>query len=152
VSAIIIPNARIARGENSSGIIVEIPGMFQVHVAEMVTRCWAKHNGYAKVGIDTPFKPRTRRAQGKLHSLIAALAPLIDMSAEECKLFVKMEATALGYPMVQKMIGKRVISRPQSEADASTIHEHMLIETCLKVGAETGHDLEMEYENRIRGM
>jgi hypothetical protein len=161
MSSVIIPNAQLldkvllfdgSRDASESVLMVKIPGAFKAKVLELMGKSWAKHGGYVKVGLDTPFKPRTRKGQGKFHALIAVLAPLIDMSFDEAKSFVKMEATAIGYPMETVTVGKRVQSRPQSEANASTLHEHLLIETALKVGAEQGHDLEAEYETRMKGM
>jgi len=156
MSAIVIPNAIVA-GWSEGDLHLKVPSAYRPAVGEIVARSWKKHNNYAKVGLDVPFKPRTSRAQGKFHSLIAILAPLIDMTFDECKAFVKMEATELGYPVVQKIRFKgtrreHTISEPQSEADASTAQEHMLIVTALKIGAEAGHDLEAEYETRMRGM
>jgi hypothetical protein len=132
--------------------VVAIPEAFVPLVNSVLERCCSKHGGYMKIGIDVPFKPRTRRAQGKLHSLISALAPRIDMSFDECKMFIKQEATEIGYPTVTKVTPRGARTLPQSEADASTTQEHLLIETALKIGAEAGIDLEAEYESRMRGM
>ncbi len=154
--SIIVPNA-IVLAWSEGDLHLRVPSAYRPAVGDVVARCWRKHNNYAKVGIDEPFKPRTSRAQGKLHALISALAPIIDMTFDDCKLFVKKEATELGYPMVQKTKFKGTkheytYSEPQSEADASTAQEHMLIVTAQKIGAERGHDLEAEYEMRMRGM
>jgi hypothetical protein len=161
MSSVIIPNAvllekRLVFDESAESdgnvLVVKIPAAFRQAVLDLMGRSWERHGGYVKLGIDTPFRPRTRRGQGKFHALISYLAPLIDMSFDECKMFVKMEATAIGYPVKTVVKGKRVQTMPQSEADASTVHEHLLIETALKVGAESGHDLEAEYQTRMRGM
>jgi hypothetical protein len=161
MSAIIVPNATLLDrklvfddSSESEGnvLMVAIPKMFRQKIIDLMDKSWERHAGYVKLGIDFPFRPRTRKGQGKFHALIAVLAPLIDMNFDECKMFVKMEATALGYPMTNRMVGNRSWYRPQSEAEASTVHEHMLIETALKIGAEAGCDLEAEYESRIRGM
>lgn len=160
MSATIIPNAELldrtllfdSTLETAGVLGIKIPQAFRPGVQVLMERSWDKHSGFVKLGIDLPFKPRTPKAQGKLHALIADLAPLIDMSADECKLFVKMEATAIGYPMVIKTAGKRTRSFPMSEAEASTVQEHLLIETVLKIGAEAGHDLEARYRHKMRGM
>jgi len=154
--SVIIPNAQILSWSDGR-LIVEFPAAFRNAAGDIITRCWKKHHNYAKVGIDIPFRPRSSRAQGKLHALLTALAPILEMTFDECKLFVKMEATELGYPMVQKIRFKGTkreytVSEPQSEADASTAQEHMLIITAEKLGAEAGHDLEAEYDLRMKGM
>lgn len=161
MSAIVIPNAVLLDRKlvfddspeaEPNVLMVTIPATFRQKILDLMDKSWERHAGYVKLGVDLPFRPRTRKGQGKFHALIAVLAPLIDMTFDECKMFVKMEATALGYPMTNRMVGSRPWYRPQSEAEASTVHEHMLIETALKIGAEAGCDLEAEYESRMKGM
>lgn len=139
MSAIIIPNARIARGENASGILVEIPGMFQVHVAEMVTRCWAKHNGYARVSIATPSKPRTTgkgSQSAHLHGHLSQLAVHFGYDMAEMKDAMKHYVPE--WPVVEERIGKRVRVRPESESLVDTVVESKAIDWTHLIAAEEG--------------
>jgi hypothetical protein len=108
------------------------------------------HGGYGRLAFDTPFKPRTIPANRKFHALVSSLAVIWGVSSADAKRLVKEEATALGYRTETKRIGKRWLTLPVSEADASTEEEAWLIEAALKMGAEEGRDLEAEYQARLQ--
>ena len=132
-------------------MLVVVPDACWPTQRELLDRSAQRHSNYLTLDISLPHKPRTLKGSRKFHKLVSVLSPIISMSFDECKLFVKMEATALGYGTKIVGKGKRLQTIPISEADASTAEENMLIETVLKIGAEEGHDLEAEYEQRIEG-
>jgi hypothetical protein len=144
--AVTIPNAQIEGITNEGELLVTVPKIFVPGIRVLLDRIRTKHNGYGKITVDVPFKPRTLKGSRKFHAVLQVLHPLIDMSFDDCKMFVKMEATALGYRTKTKSLGNRVQTLPISESEASTREENMLIETALKIGAEAGHDLEAEYQ------
>lgn len=160
MAAVIIANARggvLSREGEGIGrwyFCCEIPWDRSNRLSDMLHLSEEQYGSYIKLAVDVPFRPRTKKAQGKLHAMIGRLAEILGLSLEDTKRLVKDEAVALGYGVREVVVGhkgdvlRRVI--PKSEAEASGSEEHMLIMSVEKLAAMEGHDLEAEYREELR--
>jgi hypothetical protein len=76
--SLIIPNAKIGLFDSEGKLVLEMPSIFDTAVQNVLSKCWRKHNGYIKVGLDVPFKPRSRRAQGIRAATSASAAQRLE--------------------------------------------------------------------------
>jgi len=144
---LIVPNVRILASEDPAIHRLEIPVMYQVHWTEIEMRCWAKHNGYARVSIATPSKPRTFGPKkvnpddqgyqsNHLNGHLSQLAIHWGYGKVETKLIMKDDLPE--WPMEPRKIGKSVKLRPVSEALISTVVCSAAIEWCHRIASEEG--------------
>jgi hypothetical protein len=146
----IIPNASEIRLDERGILSVRVPRVYLPAVMLLVDKIQSKHQGWGRLAIDRPYKPRTMQGSRKLHALVASLSSIWGVGLSAAKEIVKDESVAMGYRTVDVQVGKRWKRVPISEADASTQEEAWLIETALRLGAEAGHDLEAEYALRLQ--
>ena len=134
-----IPNSRIDSWSPTNGLRVHFPADFQVAAERVIERCQKAHNGYCKISIDTPFKPRTYgpgSQSAHLHGHLQQLANHFGYDLAEMKLIMK--DCVPEWPVEERKFGKTVKLRPVSEATVSTVVESAGIEWCHRIAAEEG--------------
>ncbi len=119
--------------DSLTGILsVTIDGMDHDAAGLAVIRLGGKP---AFVTVERYHKRRTTGPWSQNHHInghIGQIAHHTGHSFDEVKAAVKMEATALGYPMVQ-LFGRMV---PKSEAECNTVEAGYLIEAAHKLAGE----------------
>jgi hypothetical protein len=134
----IIPNAHLTQFSDTQ-LLVQIPPAFRPGVKGILERCVAKHNGFCKLSVDTPSKPRTfgpGSQSAHLHGHLQQLAVHFGYTLGEMKDVMKDDVPE--WPREERKIGKRRILRPVSEATVSTVVESKAIEWTHLIAAEEG--------------
>jgi len=150
--SVTVPNAHLMepsafqfRVDNGAELHAEIPQAFRVAVQMMQERCRQHKNGYIKLVLDVPFRPRTYGPKkmkpedpgyqsNHLHGHLAQLAIHFGYTKQEMKEIMKDDVPE--WPMEKRRIGKRVKLRPSSEADVSVEVESKAIEWCHMIAGE----------------
>ena len=108
------------------------------HIKRVLGKCRDKNNGYVRVTLRAPRRPRTTGKNGQcnhVHGHIQQIARETDNDFEVVKYCVKMIAVEkFGYP--SKKVDGHVI--PQPEHLASTEEESWLIEAAHILAADLG--------------
>jgi len=142
-----IPNARIASWSPTNGLRLMFPPAFTVSAENLIERCQKSHNGFIKLSIDIPSKPRTfgpRKQKpddpvyqsNMLHGFLSQLAIHYGYTRGEMKEIMKDDVPE--WPVEPRKVGKRMKLRPASEADVSAAVEAKAIEWCRMIAGEEG--------------
>lgn len=134
-----IPNATVEGMTDDGDLLVTIPAAFRYSIRQVVGKCIQKHNGFAKISIDTPFKPRTfgpGSQSAHLHGHLQQLAVHFGYTLGEMKDVMKDDVAE--WPREERKLGKRRVLRPVSEADVSTAVESRAIEWTHMIAGEEG--------------
>jgi hypothetical protein len=146
-----IPNA--SNFEMTHRLSCEVPKIYVPGCLILIERIVQRHNGFGKLVLDVPFKPRSSgpKKQGPddlgyqsnhLHGHLSQLAEWFGMTMSEIKLAMKYDVP--DWPMQTKRLGKSVIVFPDSEARVSMAVESRAIEWTHKIAAEEGITLKEE--------
>ena len=134
-----IPNA-VVEGMTSDGeLLLIIPPAFRDTVRVICDRCVKVHNGFIRVSVDRPSKPRTfgpGSQSAHLHGHLQQLALHFGYDLAEMKLVMKDSVPE--WPVEERRFGRTVKVRPVSESTVSTVVEAAGIEWCHRVAAEEG--------------
>jgi hypothetical protein len=135
--SVVIPNAVVTELDHGR-LTLMVPTFYQVKAGEVVDRCLKKNNGFCKVTIDVPAKPRTtgelsqnNHAWGHATQIAAGLSQGDD---PRDVLYDACIATA-GYPTRMNKFCRIV---PQSWSMATTVQAAAVIETLHRIAAEFG--------------
>ena len=142
-----IPNCKLESWDVLGSLRVRIPPFFTLAVDGILTRCKKSHNGFVKLTLDVPSKPRTfgpRKQKpddpvyqsNMLHGFLSQLAIHYGYTMGEMKEIMKDDVPE--WPVEPRRVGKRMKLRPASEADVSTIIEAKAIEWCRMIAGEEG--------------
>jgi len=159
--SVTVPNAHLMepsafqfRVDNGAELHAEIPQAFRVAVQMMQERCRQHKNGYIKLVLDVPFRPRRtgpHSGSAHFHGHCQTICADTGNDFEDVKMALKRRAMRRGYPAQTKGDGSIRYSLvdglplPQSERDASIEQENMLIEEAHQLAAELDIRL-VEYE------
>jgi len=114
-----------------------------------VTRCWeayalfgkGKTDGYLKVALSRPGKPRTTGENSQNHAINGAIQTIANWSGhsfDDIKVHMKREAISRGYPFreLKDKTGRVIGVSPYSEAELTTVQAGYLIDTIIQIAAE----------------
>ena len=135
----IIPNATVEGLTMDGDLLVVIPAAFRDAARAMVDKCIQRHNGFCRLSLDRPSKPRTfgpGSQSAHLHGHLQQLAIHFGYDLAEMKLIMK--DCVPEWPVEERKFGKTVKLRPVSEATVSTVVESAGIEWCHRIAAEEG--------------
>jgi len=138
---ITIPNAQ-SFTMNGQIFSCFIPKLYVPGALVIIDRIHGKHNGYGKLSLDVPFKPRTTGPESQSHHLhghLSQLAIYFGYDLAEMKLIMKDSVPE--WPVEERKFGKTRKLRPVSEATVSTVVEAKAIDWCHRVAAEEGIEL-----------
>lgn len=133
-----IPNAHLTQFSDTQ-LLVLIPYAFRDGVKGILERCAKKHNGFCKLSVDVPSKPRTfgpGSQSAHLHGHLKQLSIHFGYDLAEMKLIMK--DCVPEWPVEERRFGKTVKLRPVSESTVSTVVESAGIEWCHRIAAEEG--------------
>ena len=109
---------------------------------EMVEKCEQKYNGYARLEVSPPYRPRTtgKDSQNNLiWKLITEIAKETGNEIQDVEEAVKERACRRGYPYrVNKITGR---AKPKSMTEIDTVEAGYLIEELYQICAEYGIDV-----------
>jgi hypothetical protein len=105
------------------------------------------HNGFGKLSLDVPSKPRTHGPKKQnpndpvyqnnmLNGFLSQLAIHFGYTKNEMKEIMKDDVPE--WPSEARRIGKRIKIRPVSEADVSTAVCAKAIDWCIMIAGEEG--------------
>jgi hypothetical protein len=120
-------------------LLLQVPPAFIESLRQVVKRCEGKHNGFCRLSIDRPSKPRTfgpGSQSAHLHGHLQQLAVHFGYTLGEMKEIMKDDVPE--WPTEERKLGKRRVLRPVSEATVSTVVESKAIEWCHMVAGEEG--------------
>ena len=120
-------------------LLLVIPPAFRDSARRVVEKCIQKHNGFCRISLDRPSKPRTfgpGSQSAHLHGHLKQLAIHFGYDLAEMKLIMK--DCVPEWPVEERKFGKTVKLRPVSEATVSTVVESAGIEWCHRIAAEEG--------------
>ncbi len=138
---------RVSEKDGAEYITVKVPSEYRATL-DWELSLLKTGQVYCKFG--KPKKPRTTGAGSQsahFHGHCMSIAIGTGNSFDDVKMALKIIAMDEGYP--GKVVG--TVKIPQSEADASTSDEHILIEVAHRVAAEEGIKL-IETEPEIKAM
>ena len=133
-----IPNAKVDSWSMTNGLRLYIPHAFSIAADRIIERCQKAHNGFIKLSIAVPSKPRTtgelsqnNHAWGHATQIASGLTQGDD---PRDVLYDACIATP-DYPTRMNKFG-RVVA--QSWSEATTVQAAAVIETLHRLAAEFG--------------
>jgi hypothetical protein len=136
--SVIIPNAVVSPLDHGRMSLM-IPTFYQGKVGEVVERCLKKHNGFCKLTIDVPFKPRSTGYKSANHHLRGheqQIAMAVPCTLSEVHETIKEELADWPERVINGPRGTKFIKA--SEADISSAVCAAAIELCHVWAAHLG--------------
>lgn len=144
-----IPNARFI-GRTVRELRLELPGLAVESVDYYIKRCGEKHNGYVRISIDTPARPRTtgpRSQEARFRGHCDDIAQQIpEYSATEIAEAMKRMAVSEGYPTHLSLDG---VETPDSTATLTVEQETILLRVQDRFADEHGLWV-TEYDDTVK--
>lgn len=133
----IIPNSTI-KSFIDGDLTVAIPIAFLDSVRQIIEKCEKKHNGFARISIDRPSKPRTTGEMSQNNHAwghATQIASGLNQGDDPRDVLYDACIATPNYPTRMNKFG-RVIA--QSWSEATTIQAAAVIETLHRIAAEFG--------------
>ena len=133
-----IPNARIEAWSPTNGLRVRVPPAFNVNVDRIVEQCTAKHNGFIRLSIDRPSKPRTTGEQSQNNHAwghATQIAAGLNQGDDPRDVLYDACIATPGYPTRMNKMSK---IHAKSWSEATTVEAAAVIETLHRIAAEFG--------------
>lgn len=145
--ALLIPNANNLMLDPQGGFFAHLPPGYMPAAQILLDRILTKHNGWGRLEIDTPFRPRSYGPKKQkpddpgyqanhLNGHLSQLASYFGYTKNEMKEIMKDDVPE--WPTEKRTIGRRVKIRPVSEADVSVEVAAKAIEWCHMIAGEEG--------------
>ena len=133
-----IPNAKVDSWSMTNGLRLYIPHAFSIAADRIIERCQKAHNGFIKLSIAVPSKPRTTGEQSQNNHAwghATQIASGLNQGDDPRDVLYDACIATPDYPTRMNKFG-RVVA--QSWSEATTVQAAAVIETLHRLAAEFG--------------
>ena len=133
-----IPNAKVDSWSPTNGLRLYLPAAFTVAADRIIERCQKAHNGFIKLSIAVPSKPRTTGEQSQNNHAwghATQIASGLNQGDDPRDVLYDACIATPDYPTRMNKFG-RVVA--QSWSEATTVQAAAVIETLHRLAAEFG--------------
>ena len=134
----IIPNSTVEGLTMDGDLLLVIPPAFRDSARRVVEKCIQKHNGFCRLSLEAPAKPKTtgeNSQNNKAWGCATQIAHGLNQGDDPRDVLYDACIATAGYPTRMNKFGRIVA---QSWSEASTVQASSVIETLVRIAAEFG--------------
>jgi hypothetical protein len=134
----IVPNSHVEGLTKDGYLLVVIPPAFRDEARRVIQKCIEKHNGFCRLSLDAPAKPKTtgeKSQNNKAWGAATQIAHGLNQGDDPRDVLYDACIATAGYPTRMNKFGRIVA---QSWSEATTAQASAVIETLIRISAEFG--------------